>query len=83
MRLSSALQLEKLKELLGTYLKPEDIERVAAAFVRRALHLPPARRRRDPRRAGTSTPALMAALLHDVMEDTADHQGGDRASSAR
>ncbi|MCL4725616.1 MAG: hypothetical protein KJZ90_15235, partial [Rhodocyclaceae bacterium] len=27
-----SLQLEKLKELLGTYLKAEDIERVAEAF---------------------------------------------------
>ena len=27
------LQLEKLRELLGTYLKTEDIERVAAAFL--------------------------------------------------
>ena len=39
---------------------------------RRAVHLAPARGRRHPRASGTSTPqALIAALLHDVIEDTA------------
>ena len=77
------LQLEKLKELLGTYLKPEDIERVAAAFVFSAeAHKGQFRISGDPyfshplAVAGILTgwhldaQALMAALLHDVAEDT-------------
>ncbi len=77
------LQLEKLRELLGTYLKPEDIERVAAAFLFSAeAHQGQFRISGDPyfshplAVAGILTgwnldaPALMAALLHDVTEDT-------------
>ena len=77
------LQLEKLRELLGTYLKPEDIERVAAAFLFSAqAHQGQFRISGDPyfshplAVAGILTgwhldaQALMAALLHDVTEDT-------------
>ncbi|MBX3648715.1 MAG: bifunctional (p)ppGpp synthetase/guanosine-3',5'-bis(diphosphate) 3'-pyrophosphohydrolase [Rhodocyclaceae bacterium] len=77
------LQLEKLRELLGTYLKPEDIERVAAAFLFSAeAHKGQFRISGDPyfshplAVAGILTgwhldaQALMAALLHDVTEDT-------------
>ncbi|MBM3390829.1 MAG: bifunctional (p)ppGpp synthetase/guanosine-3',5'-bis(diphosphate) 3'-pyrophosphohydrolase [Betaproteobacteria bacterium] len=77
------LQLEKLRELLATYLKPEDIERVAAAFVFSAeAHKGQFRISGDPyfshplAVAGILTgwhldaQALMAALLHDVTEDT-------------
>ncbi|MBZ0132350.1 MAG: bifunctional (p)ppGpp synthetase/guanosine-3',5'-bis(diphosphate) 3'-pyrophosphohydrolase [Rhodocyclaceae bacterium] len=77
------LQLEKLRELLGTYLKPEDIERVAAAFLfSAAAHQGQFRISGDPyfshplAVAGILTgwhldaQALMAALLHDVTEDT-------------
>ena len=77
------LQLEKLKELLATYLKPDDIERVAAAFVFSAeAHKGQFRISGDPyfshplAVAGILTgwhldaQALMAALLHDVAEDT-------------
>ncbi len=77
------LQLEKLRELLGTYLKPEDIERVAAAFRFSAeAHKNQFRISGDPyfshplAVAGILTAwnldaqALMAALLHDVAEDT-------------
>jgi guanosine-3',5'-bis(diphosphate) 3'-pyrophosphohydrolase len=77
------LQLEKLKELLGTYLKPEDIERVADAFRFSAeAHKNQFRISGDPyfshplAVAGILTgwhldaQALMAALLHDVTEDT-------------
>ena len=78
-----ALQLEKLKELLGTYLKPEDIERVAEAFRFAAeAHKNQFRISGAPyfshplAVAGILTgwhldaQALMAALLHDVTEDT-------------
>ncbi len=78
-----ALQLEKLRELLGTYLRPEDIERVAAAFLFSAeAHKGQFRISGDPyfshplAVAGILTgwhldaQALMAALLHDVAEDT-------------
>ncbi|MEZ5615305.1 MAG: bifunctional (p)ppGpp synthetase/guanosine-3',5'-bis(diphosphate) 3'-pyrophosphohydrolase [Rhodocyclaceae bacterium] len=78
-----ALRLEKLRELLGTYLKPEDIERVAAAFLFSAeAHRGQFRISGDPyfshplAVAGILTgwhldaQALMAALLHDVTEDT-------------
>ncbi|MDP1653653.1 MAG: bifunctional (p)ppGpp synthetase/guanosine-3',5'-bis(diphosphate) 3'-pyrophosphohydrolase [Rhodocyclaceae bacterium] len=77
------LQLEKLRELLGTYLKPEDIERVAAAFLFSAeAHQGQFRISGDPyfshplAVAGILTgwhldaQALIAALLHDVTEDT-------------
>ncbi|HMM53460.1 MAG TPA: bifunctional (p)ppGpp synthetase/guanosine-3',5'-bis(diphosphate) 3'-pyrophosphohydrolase [Candidatus Desulfobacillus sp.] len=77
------LQLEKLRELLGTYLKPEDIERVADAFRFSAeAHKNQFRISGDPyfshplAVAGILTAwnldaqALMAALLHDVAEDT-------------
>ncbi len=77
------LQLEKLRELLATYLKPEDIERVAAAFLFSAeAHKGQFRISGDPyfshplAVAGILTgwhldaQALMAALLHDVTEDT-------------
>ncbi len=77
------LQLEKLRELLGTYLKPEDIERVADAFLFSAeAHQGQFRISGDPyfshplAVAGILTgwhldaQALMAALLHDVTEDT-------------
>ncbi len=77
------LQLEKLKELLATYLKPDDIERVAAAFLFSAeAHKGQFRISGDPyfshplAVAGILTgwhldaQALMAALLHDVTEDT-------------
>ena len=77
------LQLEKLRELLATYLKPEDIERVAAAFLFSAeAHKGQFRISGDPyfshplAVAGVLTgwhldaQALMAALLHDVAEDT-------------
>jgi guanosine-3',5'-bis(diphosphate) 3'-pyrophosphohydrolase len=87
------LQLEKLRELLGTYLKPEDIERVAAAFVFSAeAHKGQFRISGDPyfshplAVAGILTgwhldaQALMAALLHDVTEDTeiANKEIGER-----
>jgi RelA/SpoT family (p)ppGpp synthetase len=78
-----ALQLEKLKELLGTYLKAEDIERVAEAFRFSAeAHKGQFRLSGAPyfshplAVAGILTgwhldaQALMAALLHDVTEDT-------------
>ncbi len=78
-----SLQLEKLKELLGTYLKAEDIERVAEAFRFSAeAHKSQFRISGDPyfshplAVAGILTgwhldaQALMAALLHDVTEDT-------------
>ncbi|MBI4990049.1 MAG: bifunctional (p)ppGpp synthetase/guanosine-3',5'-bis(diphosphate) 3'-pyrophosphohydrolase [Rhodocyclales bacterium] len=78
-----ALQLEKLGELLGTYLKPEDIERVAAAFLFSAeAHKGQFRISGEPyfshplAVAGILTgwhldaQALIAALLHDVTEDT-------------
>ena len=77
------LQLEKLRELLGTYLKAEDIERVAAAFRFSAeAHKGQFRISGDPYFShplavtGILTgwhldaQALMAALLHDVAEDT-------------
>ena len=77
------LQLEKLRELLGTYLKAEDIERVAAAFLFSAeAHKGQFRISGDPYFShplavtGILTgwhldaQALMAALLHDVAEDT-------------
>jgi GTP diphosphokinase / guanosine-3',5'-bis(diphosphate) 3'-diphosphatase len=77
------LQLEKLRELLGTYLKTEDIERVAAAFLFSAeAHKGQFRISGDPYFShplavtGILTgwhldaQALMAALLHDVAEDT-------------
>ncbi|MBE7423546.1 MAG: bifunctional (p)ppGpp synthetase/guanosine-3',5'-bis(diphosphate) 3'-pyrophosphohydrolase [Zoogloeaceae bacterium] len=78
-----ALQLEKLRELLGTYLRAEDIERVAEAFRFSAeAHKDQFRISGDPyfshplAVAGILTgwhldaQALMAALLHDVTEDT-------------
>jgi len=78
-----ALQLEKLRELLGTYLKPEDIERVADAFIFSAnAHKGQFRISGAPyfshplAVAGILTgwnldaQALCAALLHDVAEDT-------------
>ncbi|GMU47783.1 MAG: guanosine-3',5'-bis(diphosphate) 3'-pyrophosphohydrolase [Candidatus Desulfobacillus denitrificans] len=78
-----SLQLEKLKELLGTYLKAEDIERVAEAFRFSAeAHKSQFRISGAPyfshplAVAGILTgwhldaQALMAALLHDVTEDT-------------
>ena len=78
-----SLQLEKLKELLGTYFKAEDIERVAEAFRFSAeAHKSQFRISGDPyfshplAVAGILTgwhldaQALMAALLHDVTEDT-------------
>ncbi|NUP97108.1 MAG: bifunctional (p)ppGpp synthetase/guanosine-3',5'-bis(diphosphate) 3'-pyrophosphohydrolase, partial [Planctomycetaceae bacterium] len=77
------LQLEKLRELLGTYLRAEDIERVAEAFRFSAeAHKNQFRISGDPyfshplAVAGILTgwhldaQALMAALLHDVAEDT-------------
>jgi len=77
------LQLEKLRELLGTYLKPEDIDRVADAFLFSAeAHQGQFRISGEPyfshplAVAGILTgwhldaQALMAALLHDVTEDT-------------
>jgi len=77
------LQLEKLRELLGTYLRPEDIERVADAFLFSAeAHKGQFRISGAPyfshplAVAGILTgwhldaQALMAALLHDVAEDT-------------
>ena len=78
-----ALQLEKLRELLGTYLKPDDIDRVAAAFLFSAqAHKGQFRISGAPffshplAVAGILTgwhldaQALIAALLHDVTEDT-------------
>ncbi len=77
------LQLEKLRELLGTYLKPEDIDRVADAFLfSAAAHQGQFRISGEPyfshplAVAGILTgwhldaQALIAALLHDVTEDT-------------
>ncbi len=78
-----SLQLEKLRELLGLYLKPEDIERIADAFRFSAeAHKNQFRISGDPYFShplavagilsawNLDANALMAALLHDVTEDT-------------
>jgi guanosine-3',5'-bis(diphosphate) 3'-pyrophosphohydrolase len=90
------LQLEKLRELLGTYLRAEDIERVAAAFRFSAeAHKNQFRISGDPyfshplAVAGILTgwhldaQALMAALLHDVAEDTDITKARSPSASAR
>ena len=85
---------------LGHYLQPPDVALVERAFavlrVRRTAASSASRASRTSRirsrspsilsPSGSSTPqALVAALLHDVMEDTARHQGRDRddASASR
>ena len=82
---------EQLRELLSTYLKPEDIERVAAAYLFSAeAHHGQFRISGEPyishplAVAGIlagwhlDPQALIAALLHDVMEDTGSPQGDRR-----
>ena len=83
--LPSARRLPGLRELINSieaYLPAEQVERVRGRGIRRrsargpeaalgrALHHASARGRADPRRAAPRPDTLIAALLHDVIEDT-------------
>ncbi len=52
------------------YLTAERLHARPEAQERRPLHHPPARGDHDPRRLGMTEPTLVAALLHDTVEDT-------------
>jgi GTP pyrophosphokinase len=76
-------ELEQLTKQLGSYLKPEDVTQVEAAFkFSEAAHSGQFRKSGEPYISHPlavtliladwhlDAPALMAALLHDVVEDT-------------